>query len=443
MAIDSHVQSDTGKTVKTAGGMIGGKQIDDLSVFLGIPYAAPPIGPLRWQPPQRPQSWDGVKPCLKFGPGCPQLESPTGHGIPWDGTDEDCLSLNVWTPAKSPDEKLPVMVWVHGGAFVSGGSSLHLYNGTNLSKKGVVVVTINYRLGPFGFLFGNFALMDQIAALKWVQQNISAFGGDPDCVTIFGESAGAFCILRLLISPAAKGLFQRAIAESGGYYGNRFWHPSLTSANTSAENAAIKIAKVFGCEEKKDIMECLRKKSAKDILEAAPPGIAFHSQKTPFGPVIDGAIIPKDPALLYNSGKQHDVPLIIGTNADEGNMFLQKFRRPVRPVLNKLVTALNFASPAKHIANCYKNKSAKAYLYRFTHIPPTPLGKKLGAHHGAEINYVFGNLDPAEGFKSKDRDLSNTIMERWINFAATGDPNIKWAPVWTDYSRSSGRPFGL
>jgi para-nitrobenzyl esterase len=369
----------------------------------------------------------GVKRCLEFGAGCPQLESPTGHGIPWGKTDEDCLTLNIWTPAGSPREKLPVMVWIHGGAFVSGGSSFSLYNGANLCRKGVVVVTINYRLGPLGFTkFGNFGLLDQIAALQWVKRNIPAFGGNPDCLTLFGESAGAFCLLRLLISPLTTGLFHRAIAESGGYFGDRFWFPSRVSANESAEKAWRKI-------------EPVKNGSPKEILEATHPGIPFLSNETPFGPIIDGYTIPKDPALIYRHGGQHDIPLIIGSNADEGSLFLEKIPWPLRSILNRVVTRMDFAGPAECIARSYQNRNSKAYLYRFTCVPPTISGKKLGCHHGAEVAYVFGNLDPAEGFTDEDQARSELIMNCWVNFAATGDPNRPGLPAWSAYEAKDRR----
>ncbi|MBU0574066.1 MAG: carboxylesterase family protein [Candidatus Margulisbacteria bacterium] len=405
--------------VKIDSGLIRGEKRDGLFVFKGIPYASPPVGQLRWQPPRPPVPWEGTKECMNFGPGCPQLESPTGHGIPWDRTDEDCLSLNIWTPAASSSDRLPVMVWIHGGAFVSGGSSFYLYDGANLSKKGVVVVTINYRLGPFGFLFGNFGLMDQIAALKWVKKNISALGGDADRTTIFGESAGAYCILRLMTSPLTEGLFQRAIIESGGHFGDRFWYPSPTTANRSEQKAVKKIADALGCGQSGEVIECLRQRSAKEILEAANPGIAFHAGKTPFGPT--GPV-----------GALRDIPLIIGSNADEGNMFLQKMSPVLRPLLNRVFTYTNFSRPAAQIVRDREKKGISTYLYMFCRIPPTRPGKKLGSHHGAEINYVFGNLDPAEGFGDGDIALSGSIMNYWTNFAATANPNREGLPVWPE-----------
>src|SRR5579859_8129060 len=308
--------------VKTDKGMVEGKASKDgqIRIFLGIPYAAPPVGPLRWKPPQPAASWDGVKKADHFGARAMQIHMWDDMIFRDSGPSENCLYLNVWTPAKSADEKLPVMVWIYGGGFAAGASSEPRQDGENLARKGVIVVSFNYRLGVFGFFShpeltaesethssGNYGLMDMVAALNWVQKNISAFGGDPQQVTIFGESAGSFSVSGLMASPMAQGLFQRAIGESGAMFGEkRFLKPLEKSQEDGKE-----FAESIGLHS----LKALRAKSAEDLLRASTQKDAFH-----FGTNLDGAFLPKSVEAIYAKGKQSHVPLLAGWNKNEGGI---------------------------------------------------------------------------------------------------------------------------
>jgi len=384
------------------------------------------------------------------------------------------LYLNVWTPAKSQTDGLPVMVWIHGGSFVTGAGSMAVYSGANLATKGVVVVTINYRLGPFGFLShpalttespegtsGNYGLLDQIAALKWVKRNIAAFGGDPERVTVFGESAGAISILDLLVSPLAEGLFERAIVQSGILLDAGFG-VSTAATLAEAEEAGAKFAERLGIAPRGDVLTELRAKSAADLL-AAMPGEELMEGGLVWKPVADGYVLPDLPTRLWLQAKQWPLPLLIGSNADEGNAFLaglttstEEFQRqlaeifgplvtearslyPVKtpadivPAFSRMLTEVGFASTARFAAGVM-SESASAYLYHFTRVP---FGNPLGAFHGVEIPYVFGNLDMFSALgqiQDPDRRLSETIMGYWTRFAATGDPNGGGAVEWPRYN---------
>ncbi len=332
------------KQVELDSGPITGERLkhDDVEiwVFRGVPYAAPPVGDLRWKPPQPVQSWSKPRACTSFGPSCPQ----PGQGgsfyidvLAVGSTDEDCLYLNVWSPAESSDERLPVMVWIHGGSFETGSGSMAIYDGRNLAARGVVVVTINYRLGPFGFLAhpslsaesphgvsGNYGLLDQIAALEWIQRNIAGFGGDPGNVTVFGESAGAISILDLLVSPLASGLFHRAISQSGILLDDGFG-VSTTGTLEQGESAGEAFAARLGVSDSSDALARLRTKTADELLAAmtaVAPGTALLEQGLVWKPVADGYVLPDRPSRLWAAGERHNVPLLIGSNADEGNTFL-------------------------------------------------------------------------------------------------------------------------
>ena len=322
--------SPAGPALQVDGGQIAdvAAKSSGIRVFKGIPYAAPPVGKLRWREPQPVQPWDGTRVATEWGSRCVQ-SNRLGDLDPLNKRmDEDCLYLNIWTPAKSADESLPVMVWIHGGSNLNGAGSQPEYDGSDIASKGVVVVTINYRLDIFGFLAhpeltkesgtnssGNYGLLDQIAALKWVQKNIRAFGGDPSRVTIFGESAGAFDVSLLMASPLARGLFHRAIAESGG---------ALTPIPAFGpkplqvgEQDGLKFAQSVGAS---SISE-LRNKSAKELLDASIKNPITYA----FG-IVDGYVVPSHPALIYSEGKQNDVPLLVGWNANEGTYFAARIK---------------------------------------------------------------------------------------------------------------------
>lgn len=475
--------------VRIDSGLVAGASArDGVRVYQGIPFAAPPVGPLRWRPPQPVKPWDRVRPCTEPGPSCPQPKPMVGPPPAW--SDEDCLNLNVWTAAPPDGPKRPVMVWIHGGGFTTGTGSYALYDGAALARQGVVVVTINYRLGPFGFfahpllskesergVSGNYGLLDQIAALEWVKRNIAAFGGDPGCVTIFGESAGSVSVCDLLVSPLAAGLFHRAIAESGGVHGRIRGLRDRRSGMEPAEQMGERVARALGCDRADDPLAALRAKGADELLAAAHPSQGLYGKaEDKFWPVVDGWVLPDDPAALFDAGKRHDVPFMIGTNADENTIFLRQL--PVRhaegyrlllraffradagavevlfpaatdeevgAALNRCMTVASFVTPARALARAQEKVKSPAWLYHFTRIPPVARPLKLGAFHSAEIAYVFGNLDdgPVASREEVDRALARTLGGYWTRFAATGDPNRDGLPAWPAYTRADDQHLDL
>lgn len=459
-------------------GPISGKVEDGVRIFSGIPYAAPPIGEFRWKPPQEVASWAQVRNCTIFGPSCPQPKQQDTSKF-----SEDCLYLNVWTAAENPDERLPVMVWIHGGAFNFGSGSQPEYNGKNLARKGVVVVTINYRLGPLGFLVhpllskesahnasGNYGLLDQIAALKWVQKNIAAFGGNPDRVTIFGQSAGSRSVTLLMISPLSAGLFHRVIAESGGpIIGSEYLNPVFNGNMANVSKMGQRLTSKLGCDKAEDVLAAMRAKSAQEIVAAADCNTSvFDYEGLFFAPVFDGWVLPKDPLAAYSSGKQHDVPIIVGSTRNEGNLYLadetdlsvEKYKsflearfaensgkalkmfpaqkaKDVAPAIDKFLTVAANAQPARLVARSMEHKKSRAYLYQFTRLPNTAMARKLGVHHGVELAYVFGNMNKSDGYNNMDRGLSDKMMAYWVNFANTGNPNGPGLDDWPAYKSKS------
>jgi para-nitrobenzyl esterase len=429
----------------------------EVHAYKGIPYAAPPVGNLRWRAPQPEAHWDGVRPADQFSPVCMQNSNA-------QKTSEDCLYLNVWTTAKSGNERRPVMVWIYGGGFTGGSGSLPDYNGDALSQKGVVVVTFNYRLGPFGFLAhpeltkesdrrasGNYGLMDQVAALQWVQKNIAAFGGDPKKVTIFGESAGSVSVADLLTSPQTKGLFIRAIGESGAWMGLGI---SSMRNLAEAEQEGVKLAEAVNA---KSLAE-MRLVPADAILKAGRGS----------GVIVDGWFLPEEPDKVFAQGKQHAVPLLVGSNQDEGTFFLrpttaEKFIAQSRERYKNFADDFLKIYPASsdEEANAsalvaFRDEAAwamrrwaedevkagkKAYLYYFTHEPPAvPNAKgprRRGATHVAEVPYVF-QVQGNRPWTDVDRQLSDTMSSYWVNFASTGDPNGRNLPTWPAYGAKKG-----
>jgi para-nitrobenzyl esterase len=444
----------------------------EVRVFKGIPFAAPPVGNLRWHAPQALARWEGVRKADEFGAIC--MQAAAGRGSAPPKMSEDCLYLNVWTAAKSAGDKRPVLVWLHPGGFTSGSGSQPGFDGENIAKKGLVVVTINYRLGVFGFFAhpeltqesdrhasGNYGLMDQIAALQWVQKNIGAFGGDPKRVTIDGDSAGAMSVGDLVVSPQAKGLFQRAIAESGGAIGLSV-NPMRKLAD--AEQSGLRTAEALGA---KSLAE-LRAKSAEEVMKSARGGGNV---------IIDGWLLPEDPGAIFAEGRQNDVPTLVGSNKDEGTFFIQKgpadrFLETSRRRFGDLADTFLKLYPAGSDDEAFasqltafrdelgfvmrnwaqlqsKTGKSKAYLYYFTHEPPSPVnsprgGRGSGATHGAEAQYVFENLAPGRPWTDLDHQLADTISSYWVNFATTGDPNGKNLPKWPAFDeKKSDRPMVL
>ena len=466
--------SSSGLEVKTKSGKVEGKQAGPVRVFLGIPYAAPPVGELRWKPPAPAAKWKGVRKAAEFGPRCMQSPVFTDMVFRDSGGSEDCLTLNVWTPAKSASAKLPVMVWIYGGGFVAGATSEQRQDGSVLAQQGVVVVSMNYRLGIFGFFVhpelaaesgrnsaGNYGLHDQVAALHWVQENIAEFGGDPGNVTIFGESAGSFSVSAQMASPLAKGLFQKAIGESGG---------AFSSSGLPFDPLAVREEKdtklVTSTLGAKTLAE-LRAMPAQKLLDAFfKPGGGFD-----FGPDIDGYFLPQSPEAIFASGKQNDVPLLAGWNRDEGH-----FAQDKKPNLESLKATAQkeFGDKAAEFLRLYPAKTdaeaARAmkdfsgdqfiawsawrwieaqsktgkqpiYRYRFDLSLPGDVGEPLlGAYHSAEIEYVFGQLDSKAHrlWRPKDRQLSLELQKYWTDFARNGNPNGPGLPDWPVYSAADG-----
>jgi para-nitrobenzyl esterase len=464
--------------VRVEGGQISGSVVDGVRSYKGIPFAAAPVGDLRWKAPQPPPAWEGVRECNEFGPDCPQApytQNSLYYSAPRKQS-EDCLYLNVWTAAKA-GEKRPVMVWIHGGALTRGSGATRAYDGAALAKKGVVLVTINYRLGPLGYLAhpeltaeserhssGNYGALDQIAALKWVQKNIAAFGGDSGRVTVVGESAGSWSVNTLVASPLAKGLFHRAIGQSGGTFGPMTYLKEDRGDRVSAEKIGVAFAKAAGA----DSIKALRALPAEKIVEIFnndPEGRKFRTQ-----PNVDGWALPDEIRNIFAQGKQNDVPVIVGSNANEMTSLtvpamipktMDDYRKRVDREYGAMIKEFDAVYPAPSeadIAAAYLGSMrdtvftlpmrtwarmtatgrSKAYLYFFSHVPPNPNSKYLGAYHAGEIVYVFNNLNRQNTLlQEPDFKLAELMSDYWVNFATTGDPNGKGLPQWTPYNREA------
>lgn len=456
------------QTISIDSGRLSGTILEDgIRVFKGIPYAAPPVGKLRWRAPKALPEWEGILQATEFGSICPQpsgLAAMSGGLLP--KTDEDCLFLNVWTPALSADESLPVMVWIHGGGLFLGWSNQPGYDGKKIADQGVVLVSINYRLGPLGFLAhpaltkeadasGNYGFMDQVAALEWVKRNISAFGGNPNQVTIFGESAGGTSVMALLSSPSARGLVDGAIAQSP-------WFTEKNVAELSGEASAetMGIAWTEAIAPGKDL-SALRQIPAEDLVGDGKIDLPMHV-------TVDGDFLPSSVESIFAHGEQLDVPLIVGTNADEGTMFITMegydtkldFEKGlkdlygdgaagmlnlypvtketgVRGAVNQWLTDTWFLRAARVFLDSASKKTSPAYQYHFTRAVP---GNALGAHHGAELRYVFNTLGGQSSFGGstaiEDLALAESIIAYWTQFAKTGNPNLKGLEHWPQYGKT-------
>ncbi len=469
-----------GDVTMVDGGAIRGELSADgrVAVWRGIPYAAPPVGELRWRPPQPVEPWDGVRACTEFGPACPQPPSPLAVTRDPGVQSEDCLYLNIYAPTDWPDGPLPVMVWIHGGGCTTGAGSLDVYDGEMLARLGVVVVTINYRLGPLGFLAhpllsaespdglsGNYGMLDQIAALEWVQRNIAGFGGDPGCVTIFGESAGGASVARLLVSPPAAGLFHRAIAQSGAARGHNRHLREEREGLPPMEQVGEELFAALGCDRAEDPLAAARAVPPAELIAAANPQVGLLGPGTRYGWVIDGRTLPENPELLLAAGRMHRVPVMAGGNADDGSMFADRapirtpagYRFAVRRLagdradellalfpaetageipgaMSRLLTVGSFVAPARALVAAMADAGEPAYLYHFTRVPARGPATRLGAFHGLEIPYVFGLAPKLPGTDATDRALSAAMSAAWVRFAATGDPNGGELPAWQPWT---------
>jgi para-nitrobenzyl esterase len=452
-------------------GAISGLRENGLDVYKAIPFAAPPVGDLRWRPPVHAASWTGTRKADAFAPACMQVGvSMPGETAP--AVSEDCLYLNIWAPTRTAHEQLPVIVWIYGGGYVNGSAAMPLYWGDRLAQKGVIVVTIAYRLGPLGFLAlpeltreslhhssGNYGLMDQIAALEWIQRNIAAFGGDPKCVTIAGQSAGSLSVSILMASPLGKGLFQRAIGESGGLFEPLQLAPKYLLAN--AEHDGDKYAASLGAASLMD----LRRLPAAQLTGNA--GGIVHA-------VIEPYVLPRSPYEAFASGQQNDVPLLIGSNADEARAIVDvthdtaaTFDSDVEHSVGQLPPALLAAYPHATDEEARQAQlglerdlrfgwdmwawarlqagtgKSPVFYYLFRQQPPFPAGSVYagwGASHFAELWYVFDHLDQSPWkWTPADRKLTEQMSGYWVNFARAGDPNGPGLPSWPAFANAESK----
>jgi para-nitrobenzyl esterase len=486
--------SQTPPLVRVDGGELQGVVADGVASFKGIPFAAPPLGDLRWRPPQPVARWTGVRQAAEFGADCMQGRfgppPATAPGAPAARVpSEDCLFLNVWRPADPTARNLPVMVWIHGGGFTGGSGASPNTSGVQFAKQGVVLVSINYRLGRFGFFAfpalsrerpdenkGNYAYMDQIAALQWVRRNIAAFGGNPNNVTIFGYSAGGVSVHSMLASPMARGLFHKAIAESGGSRDSVLTARPMRADGVdpnypvSAETIGITFARSMGIEgTDQAALASLRALGADQVLRGAPaqPGANAPSPETT--PILDGKLITETAETAYKARRQPRVPLMAGSNSADtaGNriragtkdeLFARygQWSAQARAAYDPdgstefatLVSQANDdfgqAEPARFAANAFAANGSPVYLYRFSYVQSARRERmRTGAPHGGEIAYVFGTLTSGPGgtLTPDDQAISRMVQSYWVNFAKTGDPNGAGLPIWPRHDPSKDLIF--
>lgn len=454
--------------VRVKGGLLEGFREGGVFKFHGVPYAMAPVGEWRWRPPQPLKPWEGIKKADRFGPIAYQIRSPEpSDNERMQVQSEDCLYLNIWTGSISVAEKMPVMVWIHGGGWMVGSGSKAEYDGTAFAQKGVVLVNFNYRLGPLGNmvnpgleaepeggLSGNYGIRDQIAALQWVQNNIASFGGDRDNVTIFGESSGAMSVALLCSSPKARGLFNKAICQSGGLLA-----PPREIPYQEALHDGLEFQKALGAAG----IEEMRRTTPPKLMEVARDLVAKDEQpkKLRFAPALDDAVVKDQDKTLKEKA---NIPMIIGSNKDEANFF-----RPMMPPITMsnyksfvvksfgdkapqvmasfpsgsegeasrntiyLHTCNLWTVPVYRLARALSKLGGRVYVYRFNRSTPKNTGSGIGASHEEEIPYVFGKVN-GEGYEEVDRKISEIMMKYWVQFAKTGNPNMAGIPHWPKFS---------
>jgi para-nitrobenzyl esterase len=471
LAVANLATAGVAQQVMTESGMISGVSASGLSVYKGVPFAAPPVGDLRWRAPIPAAPWIGTRKADAFAPACMQV----GVSMPGETppvVSEDCLYLNLWTPAKTAHEHLPVIVWIYGGGYINGSASMPLYWGDRLARKGVIVVTIAYRLGPLGFLAlpeltqesphhssGNYGLMDQIAALEWIQRNIAAVGGDPKNVTIAGQSSGSISVSILMASPLARGLFHRAIGESGGLFEPLQLGPKFLLAN--AEHDGEKYAVSLGAPALKELRQL-----PASLLTGNAGGIVH--------PVIEPYVLPLSPYEAFTSGHQNDVPLLIGSNTEEARALIDvshetaaTFDSDLEQSVGQLPPALVAAYP--HVTDEETRQArlglerdlrfgwdmwawarlqagtgkSPVFYYSFRQQPPFPADSVYagwGASHFAELWYVFDHLDQSPwNWTAADRKLAEEMSSYWTNFARSGNPNGPGLPLWAAFTNAESK----
>jgi para-nitrobenzyl esterase len=447
------------EAVKIDTGLVSGVSADGVESFKGIPFAAPPIGALRWRAPQPARSWNGVRAADRFGPMCMQPLKQYGRTLTAGQMSEDCLTLNVFRPEHATN--LPVMVWIYGGGLTSGASSFPVHDGTTFARGGVILVSINYRLGPLGVFahpaltaenadhgrLGNYAVMDQIAALQWVRRNIKAFGGDPTRVTIFGESAGGLSVNTLMVSPEARGLFEGAIAESG--YGRGYFsrlREDSPDGRRAAETEGVELATALGVQG--NDLAALRALPARAIVDhRQPDGYLYF--------ILDGKVLTEDMWATFRAGREAPVPFLLGSNSHEfpavawkdhrGDLaaFVQDSDRDAlakayggpETLDENLMSDFLFTEQARALARLHAKNGFPTYLYEFSVVLPDEVPHKTGASHADEVSYVFGNLGAARKpiTGAEPEAVSMTMNALWRAFAAKGTPNGPGLPIWPRY----------
>ena len=470
-------RAENGPILKTDAGLVSGLSANGVETFKGIPFAAPPVGDLRWRAPQPVKKWSGVKVADKFGPACMQAVTSS---ISANDMSEDCLTVNVWRPANIPkDKKLPVLVWIYGGAMVAGQTSRPTYDGTTFAKNNVIVVSFNYRVGRLGVFahpaltaenadkgrFANYALMDQIAGLEWVKRNVAAFGGDAKKVTIFGQSAGGLSVDTLMVAPGARGLFQGAIAQSG--YGRPYFarlSEKTPSGRQSAEDDGVAIAAKLGITGKDAAaLKALRAVPPDKVLEAARGEFILYY-------VVDGKTLPTDIWEGFRQNKEAPVPFMLGSATHEESTVGWNERRRDIMAMSKdtdraplseayggnemldiyMQTDFVFTSQVRTLARYHVANGYPTYAYLFSTVPAAlNAAEQLGARHGAELRYVFGTMDttsptsPTPLTSPEDLEVSRVMNTTWRVFAEKGTPNTPGMVEWPDFKSGELMDFAL